>query len=61
MGAASLPPNLFLISSKPKFLSKIVSLILFLCELAKLVCGGGGGGRYLILLREILPTYTMGN
>ncbi len=36
MGTASLLPNLFLISSKPKFLSKMFLLIPFLCELAKL-------------------------
>ncbi len=33
-GAASLTLNLFLISSKPKFIIQNVSLILFLCELA---------------------------
>ncbi len=32
-GAASLPPNLLFISSKPKFIIQNVSLVLFLCEL----------------------------
>ncbi len=83
MGTASLPPNLFLISSKPKFLSKMFLLFYFSVSSLNLRSRRGlkllnsyvsqqvqiqtetlllyMGGRYLGLLHEILPTYTMGN
>ncbi len=83
MGAASLLPNLSLISSKPKFLSKMFLSFYFSVSSLNLHSSQGSklltlmhhnksrsklklyycmwGGRYLVLLCELLPTYTTGD